>query len=152
MASILRGFPESAGATVASTELNSLGSAPNGATGAEYDNSASGERWTEGLLELNVDFASAPTEGAAIEVYMLFAPDGTNYGNVNTAATPSELYPSRVGSFVVAATSAAQRLHLPVRLMPFKTKFHFVNRSGQAFPASGSTVTLYPFTTEVAAS
>lgn len=146
MASILRQFPET-GATVASTELNSLGTSPNGATGAVYDNSASGERWTEGLLELNVDFVSAPTAGAIVDVYATVAPDGTNYGDANV----NQATALRVGEFVVSNTTAAQRCHCSIRLFPYKTKFFFVNRSGQAFPATGSTIVLFPYTTEVAA-
>lgn len=152
MASILRGFPESAGATVASTELNSLASTPAGATGAEYDNSASGERWTDGILQLNLEFVATPTAGGAVDVYLMTAPDGSTYPTVAAGGTPYELYSMRVGSVTVAANANDQVLQLPVRLPPFKLKFHFVNRAGSAMESSGNTVVLYPFTTEVAAS
>lgn len=143
MASVLR-FLNGSSATVASTELNALANG-SGVLGALYDNSALLD--TNAVMELNVDFVSAPTAGAIVDVYATVAPDGTNYGDANV----NQATALRVGEFVVSNTTAAQRCHCSIRLFPYKTKFFFVNRSGQAFPATGSTIVLFPYTTEVAA-
>jgi hypothetical protein len=145
MASILR---QKTGTftTVATTELNSLANG-SGAAGAEFDNSASGVLWPRAVAELNVTFGSAPTAGAVIDIYLSTAPDGTNYGAQDANGVQSMKY----GEFVVNNTTSAQRLHcMLVNLPPTKLKIYIVNRSGQAFPASGSTIKILPTTDEVA--
>lgn len=143
MASVLR-FKTGSVATVADGELDALANG-SGVLGDEYNNATALD--TNAVLELAVDFVSAPTAGSIVDVYATVAPDGTNYGDANAHQATA----LKVGEFVLTNTTAAQKCHCQVRLFPYKTKFYFVNRSGQAFPASGSTVKLYPYTTEVAA-
>lgn len=134
-------------ATLASTELNSL-AAGSGALGAEYDNATNLYIW--GLLELAVDFASAPAAGGLVDVYLIPAPDGTNYVDNTTGASeyaPSTTY---LGAFPIQATANAQRISLglggpvKVELPPTKFKIFVINNTNQAFPASGSTIKMVP--------
>lgn len=144
MASVLR-FKNGSVATVASTELNALAN-NTGALGAAYDNSTLLN--THATLELDVDFVSAPTDGSVVDVFMAIAPDGTNYGD----ATVGQLSAMNVGEFTLSNQTTAMKCHCRIAMVPHKIKFFFLNRSGQAFPATGSTVKIYPYTTEVAAS
>lgn len=134
--------------TVLSTELNSL--ANNAAAlGTEYDNSANLNLF--GLLELNVTFGSAPTGGNTVDVYIIPAPDGTNYDDAVTGASGAAPASCYAGGFPLRAVTTVQKIPLGlgqqgyVALPPTKFKVFAVNKSGVAFPASGSTIKLVPF-------
>ena len=134
--------------TALSTELNAL--ANNAAAlGVEYDNSVALNLF--GLLELNVTFASAPTANNTVDVYIIPAPDGTNYDDAVTGASGSAPASCYAGGFPLRAVTTAQKVPLGlgqqgyIPLPPTKFKVFVVNRSGVAFPASGSTVKMTPF-------
>lgn len=139
-------------ATLASTELNSLANG-SGALGAEYDNATN--LYTHGLFELNVTFGTNPTAGSLVDVYLIPAPDGTNYDDSTTGASPYAPPSTYVGSFAVQATTSAQKVPMggmglaEIALPPTKFKALVINRSGQAFPASGSTVKMVPYRHQV---
>ena len=134
--------------TVLSTELNALANSA-AALGGEYDNSAALNLF--GMLELNVTFGSAPTAGNTVDVYIIPAPDGTNYDDAVTGAGGSAPASCYAGGFPLRAVTTAQRVPLGlgqqgyVPLPPTKFKLLAVNKSGVAFPASGSTIKLIPF-------
>lgn len=133
-------------ATVLSTELNSL--ANNAAAlGTEYDNSSNLYLWA--TFELNVTFGSAPTAGNTVDLYIIPAPDGTNFDDNTTGASGAAPSTSYVGGFPLRAVTSAQKVPLGVvrriDLPPTKFKVFVVNGSGQAFPASGSTVKMIPY-------
>ena len=132
--------------TIASTELNSLANG-SAALGAEYDNATNLYMWA--TFELNVTHASNPTADAPYDLYLIPAPDGTNYDDNTTGASylvPVDCY---VGSFTARATTSAQKRPLgigrQIAIPPLKFKPFLVNRSGQAFPASGSTLKMVPY-------
>jgi len=126
--------------SVLSTELNALASAGRSAAGAEVDNGANLDMF--GVLELAVTFGTAPVAGGFIEIYMVTAPDGTNYEDGSDSVDPGTH--KLIDRIPVRAVTTAQRLTgRLVPLLPEKTKFLLYNGSGQAFPASGSTLTLY---------
>lgn len=132
--------------TVLSTELNSL--ANNAAAlGTEYDNSSNLYLWA--TFELNATFGSAPTAGNTVDLYIIPAPDGTNYDDNTTGASGAAPSTSYVGGFPLRAVTSAQKVPLGVvrrvDLPPTKFKVFVVNGSGQAFPASGSTVKMIPY-------
>lgn len=115
------------------TELNALA---NGSAiiGAAIDNTTNLDLWAD--FQLNVDFVSAPTAGTAVDLYLIPSLDGTNY-----ADSGAVLGPYYIGSFPMVATTAAQiAVVTRVPLIPGKFKPYVVNNSGQAFPATGSTV------------
>lgn len=133
--------------TIASTELNSL-AAGSGVLGAEYDNGTN--LYIEAAFELNVDFVSAPAAGGVVYLYLIPAPDGTNYDDYTAGASPYAPSTGFVGTFPIQAVTPAQKIPLglgfagPVKLPPCKFKPYLVNGTNQAFPASGSTVKLLP--------
>ena len=135
--------------TVASTELNSL-AAGSGVLGAEYDNGNSSNLFPEALFELNVDFVSAPAAGGYVDLYLIPAPDGTNYDDYTAGA--SEYAPDTcfVGRIPIQATANAQKVPLGlntfggIRLPACKFKPFLINNTNQAFPASGSTLKMLP--------
>jgi hypothetical protein len=132
-------------ASIMTTEANALANG-SGILGAEYDNGTNLYDW--GVFELNVDFVSAPTAGTTVDLYLIPAPDGTNYDDSTNGASPYAPASAFVGVFPMQATTAAQKIPLGlvfrIPLPPCKFKPYIINRSGQAFPASGSTVKMIP--------
>jgi len=125
---------------VLSTELNALASAGRSAAGTEVDNGANLDML--GVLELQVTFGTAPSAGGYVEIYMVTAPDGTNYEDGSNTVDPgTHKLVDRIP--VRAVTTAQRRTGRMIPLLPEKTKFLLYNGSGQAFPADGSTLTLY---------
>jgi len=128
--------------TVMSTELNALAQPTGKAISATIDNEMPSGTYQGDLfadLELAVDFASAPTAGTVVELYLLPSIDGTVYPDGSTSILPqSSLY---VGGFAVRATTAAQVMVLRgIALPPGDYKYLVQNTTNQAFPATGSTL------------
>jgi len=134
-------------ASMATTELNSLANNA-GALGAEYDNATN--LYLFGVFELNVTFGSNPTAGSTVDLYIIPAPDGTNYDDAVTGASGAAPATAYVGGFPLRAVTTAQKVPLgvgisgPVPLPPVKFKAFILNKSGVAFPASGSTLKMVP--------
>ena len=128
--------------TAMTTELNSLGATTGKAVSAAQDNSATLALFDD--VELNVTFASAPTAGTVVELYLVTSIDGTNYADGSSSVLPqSSLY---VGGFAVRAVTSAQRMHIRgVALPPGLFKYLVQNTTNQAFPASGSTLVRNPY-------
>jgi hypothetical protein len=130
-------------ATVMSTELNSLGSSSGKAISSAQVNDDTQTQPTLDLfadIELKVTFASAPTAGTVIELYVLPSIDGgTTYPDGSTSVAPqTSLY---VGGFAVRAVTTAQVMVIRgVALPPGYFKMLVQNTTNQAFPASGSTL------------
>lgn len=132
--------------TVLTTELNALAAAARTVVGTEIDNGTNLDQY--GKLELSVDFVSAPTAGGYFQIHMVTAPGGTNYESGSDSIDPGTH--TVVAVIPVIATTAAQLLMSPVFVMqPAKTKFLLLNSCSQAFPNTGSTLTLYTCNDEV---
>lgn len=135
-------------ATVIDTALNSLANNA-GALGAEYDNATND--YIFATFELNVTFGSAPTAGNTVDLYIIPAPDGTNYDDAVTGASGSAPATCYAGGFPLRAVTTAQKVPLGVGvaggipLPPTKFKVFILNKSGVAFPASGSTVKMVAY-------
>lgn len=127
---------------VMSTELNSLANGSGIGTTTAIDNDGASALDLYVDLELNVTFGTAPTDNAPVEVWMRRTVDGgTSFEDVVTGASPVPPRNGYVGSFFVRNVTSAQRLILPrVALYPYDFHLFVINRSGQAFPASGSTI------------
>jgi hypothetical protein len=134
------------GSTVLSTELNSLASNTMSAAGTEYDNSTNLNQY--GFLEVDINvFGVAPTANRTLEIFMVKAPDGTNY---ETSPTTTVQNAERVAIIPVLANTSAQKYTTPIfQLPPCKVKFLLWNNTDQALDAAGHTVKLYPFNDEV---
>ena len=132
-------------ATVLSTELDAL--ANNAiATVAVVDNSSN--LYTMAEFQLSVDFVSAPTANTAVSLWFLRNLDGTNYET--TTATASAVPPiPRAPDCVLPldAVTTAQIITVRVPIPPGTFQVLLKNDgSGQAFPASGSTLKIKPLT------
>jgi hypothetical protein len=127
------------GATsVMTSALNALASTTGKAVSAAIDNGPNGDLFDD--VELTVTFASAPTAGSVVELYMLRSIDGgSTYQDGSTTVEPQ---PSTfVGGFTVRAVTTQQVLILGgVALPPGSFKYLVRNTTNQAFPASGSTL------------
>ena len=139
--------------TVLTTELNALADGARSAAGTEVNNSTNLDQY--GKLELSVDFVAAPGAGAYVTVYMITAPDGTNYEDGGSSAAGKDPGAHTLAVTIpVRADTAAQRLMSQMfTLQPAKTKFLLAWEAGtgsaEAFPASGSTLTLYSNNDEI---
>ena len=128
--------------SLATTALNSLANG-SAALSDEYDNATN--QYIYGLLELTVTWGTNPTAGNLVNFYLEVAPDGTNYSDDQSISS------AYLGGVPVRAVTSLQRLPLglgmsgPIFLPPTKFKVRVVNNSGQAFPASGSTLKIMPY-------
>jgi hypothetical protein len=125
------------------TELNSLASSTGKAISSAIDNSTNLDLFDD--LQLTVTFASAPTAGTVVELYLLPSIDGgTDYADGSTSVlAQSSLF---VGGFAVRAVTTIQKMILRgVALPPGLFKYQVQNTTNQAFPASGSTLERNPY-------
>lgn len=140
------GTPTSRG-NVLSTELNSLGNGSRTNQGGAIDNGTNLDKY--GWVKVSVTFGSAPSAGGYLELRMIHALDGTNYADGSSTVDPG--VDTLVMTIPVNAVNTAQSKQVgPFALPPCKVKFILVNQSGQAFPASGSTVELFTANDSVA--
>lgn len=124
------------------TQLNSLASGSHSGVGTALDNGTNLDRFASAVL--NVTFGSAPTDKSTCSLFMVPAVDGSNYADGGSSVRPSSRY--YVGSFELRNVTTAQKVTIPrFELMPCAVKFVLLNSSGQAFPASGSTVEVHTF-------
>lgn len=131
--------------TLLSTALNSLAN-NYAALSDEFDNATG--LWLKASFLLTVTFASNPTANNTCDLYLIPALDGSNYGDYTSGASgyaPSTCY---IGGFPLQAKTTIQRVPLglgqqgAIELPPSKFKLLLINKSGVAFPSSGSTVTM----------
>jgi hypothetical protein len=131
------------GASTLTTELNALANGSYSAASAAIDNTSNLDLFDD--LELTVTYGTNPTANAPVEIYLIPSTDGTNYADSGTPAR--NLF---VGSFLVQATTGAQRLILRgVPLPPGKFKYVAKNASGFAFPATGTVIKRTPYSHQV---
>ena len=137
--------------TLLSTELNSL--ANNAAAfGVEYDNAAS--LFANAVFRLEATFGSNPTAGNTIDLYLIMATDGSNYGDYTSGASGKAPVTSYIGSFPLEAKTTIHRIDIgagpggPLPLPPTKFKLLAINKSGVSFPSSGSTIKMIPYATK----
>lgn len=136
-------------ASLLTTQLNSLSDGAYTAVGAEFDNATSLAVFMD--LVLTVTFASAPDAGGYCELFLLPAIDGTNYASGSASIVPSPT--TLAGIFPLRADTNAHIITIPkIVLQPVKYKAILHNVSGQAFPASGSTVVGYHYGSQIVVS
>jgi hypothetical protein len=123
------------------TELDALGAGAKSALGTEYDNATN--LFLYGLFQLTVTYGTAPTADTTVDIYLVPAPDGTNYGDGSTTVLAQNF---AIGGFNMRNVNTLQRLAFyAVPLPPCKFKLQAFNNTNQAFPASGSTVKMIPY-------
>lgn len=123
---------------VLTTGLNTLATATNSAVSSAFDNTTAKDLYVDIELNLAVQ-GSARSAGAFVAVFMTPSVDGTNYPDANE--TTAEL----VALFTLDAATTARRLaRRDVPIPPGLMKFFARNVTGQAFAASGTTVSVRP--------
>lgn len=131
---------------VLTTELNALADGSRTNQGTEIDNSSNLDKY--GMLELNVTFGAAPDTNGPLHVYLITAPDGTNYGDGSSSADPGpDTYLLTIS--VRAVTSAQRKMTKLFELPPTKFKVIMENQAGQAMSASGHTLELFTDNDEI---
>ena len=138
---------------VVGTELDSLGSGSVAAISAEYANAANNHRWAS--YALSVDFASAPTSGGTVDLYLIPEIDLAAYATVTASTVPQLAY--LICQFTVQNVATAEIIGgrsfvdggLICQIPPLDYKFVVVNNTSQAFPASGSTIDQTTYNEEI---
>lgn len=139
--------------TLGDTGLNSL-AAGSGILLNAFNNADAANRYMWGAFELNVQFGTGPTAGSLVDLYLIPAPDGTNYDDSVDGASEYAPITAYVGGFPVRAVTSAQKIPLGwggmrswILLPPVPFKPFIINNTNQAFPASGSTLKMVAFRT-----
>lgn len=134
---------------IMSTALNSLAN-DAAVLSAAIANGTERDLYADWLLD--VTFGSAPTANGRVELWLVRTLDASTYED--GAAGPILPQNGFIGSFVLRAVTTQQRIIVPhpphILLPPLDFKVLAVNRSGQAFPASGSTITALFYREEIA--
>lgn len=129
--------------TLLTTELNSLASTSASNLGSAYDNGDPANLYLYGDFVLTVAFGSSPTLGTPVNLFLVPATDGTNYGTADSTHIPANC---GKGSFHVFNQTSSQKLIIQgVVLPPTKFKVMVENGTNQAFTSSGNTVEMLPY-------
>ena len=132
MATIQWATPSSAQSTL-TTELNSLADGSVSSLGSEWDNTSS--RYVQAAGEVYLS-SLTPTTGGYIQVFLVAAPNGTNFGDIVGDRVVARAYLS-------TSTGAKRYTFENVPLGPWKYKVALENRLGVALASSGNTVKLW---------
>lgn len=129
--------------TLLSTELNSLANNSNAVHASSVSLTNTG--YLDAEAELLVTFGVAPTANTPIYVWLLREIDGTNFEDGSASVTPTR--PPDI-IFTVRAVTTAQRIVQMVYDIPPGAIRALVRNAGtgQAFAASGNTLTVRPKT------
>ena len=132
MATIQWAAPSSA-QTMLTTELNSLATASTSALGSEWDNTST--RYVQAAGEVYLA-SLTPASGGYVQVFLVPALDGTNYGDIVAANLVATIYPS-------TSASVKRLMFENVPLGPYKYKAALKNVTGATLGASGNTFKLW---------
>lgn len=121
-------------ATALSTELNALANNASTVLGPEIDNTTANDLFMD--LELNLGTTSARVANGAVDVYMVVALDGTNYGDAN------EVTAKRVAEFDLDAGTLPRRsTRIDINIPPAKIKLFARNAAtGVSLAATSNTL------------
>lgn len=98
-------------------------------------------------FEFVVAHGSAPAADTTWDLYLVRQIDGTNYEDQSASRPPAN---GAIGSFVMDATSSAQRHVIAgVLLPPVGFKVLIVNKSGQTSAASSNTLKMFAYNQQV---
>jgi hypothetical protein len=138
----IRWFTPEAIVSVLTTELNALANASMSAASALQDQDASEFTFVD--FELAVTFGTAPAAGMRCTLYASVALDGTNF-----TSTDAEQTSQIIAAFILGATTTQRVVARNVMLPPTDFKIALYNESGVAFPATGSTLKMRRYSTQI---
>lgn len=131
---------------VLAAEMNALADAARTDQGTEVDNSVNLD--TYAMLEFNVDPTAAFSSGGFVSIFLIAAPDGSNYGDGSSSVDPGA--DTWILNIPLRAVATAQRKITKVfPLPPAKIKFILENQAGLVFPSAGTTLELFTMNFEV---
>ena len=116
-----------------------------GVVGAEIDNSTALNRWM--ALYFDITWASGTLDGP-VEVFVIYAVDGTNYDSGSTSLKP--FHRNKVADLEIEETGSNRHytlLDIPIR--PFKFKVVLWNSTGETFATNGLNCDAYTYNEEV---
>lgn len=123
--------------TLLTTELNALANNTGSALGTAYPNDVNLNFYGDFELFINT-FGGNATADSTVDLYIIPATDGTNYNDGSATINPVNFYR---GSWSLRAAAVFRLTIQGVLLPPVPFKLCvFNNATGQAFPATGSTV------------
>jgi hypothetical protein len=141
MATVHQTWDPAAITTLLSTQLNALSGGGVSALGTEYDNATN--LFLYALFQLDVTFGTGPTAFTTVDLFLVCAPDGTNYNNGSSSIAVQN---AAIGSYNMQNVTTQQLLSFyGIPLPPCKFKLQVSNSTNQAFPATGSTVKMIPY-------
>jgi len=124
---------------VAGTTLNSLADATLSGVMTEIDNAANLD--THAVVEVNLGSLN-PTGVPRLELYMVKAPDGTNYEQAPIIGGANRN--TLIATIPVPTGSATKRVMSSlIVLPPFKVKLYIGNQLNVGMASSGNTVDVY---------
>lgn len=113
--------------------------------GSAIDNSANLDTWA--TISATFLCGTAPTAGTEVEVYLLYAPDGTNYQDGD--ASPIDPVGGYVGSFIARNVTTQQYpVAIQVPLQPFKFKILLKSELNQNISSTSLTVLCHTYNKE----
>ena len=122
----------------------------NGAVSAEINNSTAENRWMD--LAIDITHAGSTVTGP-LEVFVIYAVDGTNYEWGVTAAVSSTVkpkYESKVADVEVAESGSQQYAVVRrIPIQPFKLKVVVWNETGNNVSTNSLQVDAYTYNEEV---
>lgn len=125
---------------LAGTMLDSLADATLSAASTELDNATNKD--THALIEVNLG-SITPVSPAYLEIYMIKAPDGTNYEQTPVVAGADVNSVAQVIPVVASASAKRVMSKFMIALPPCKVKFYVGNQLGVAMAATGNTFDVY---------
>lgn len=128
------------GNVLSSAELSALANNTRTGPGTEIANQTNLNQY--GKLELNVASCTAFNAGATTNIFMLTAPDGTNYEAGSSSVNPL-IHTLTAIIPLTSSTDLQRRMSRVFPLQPAKTKFMLENKTGQTFISTGIFLKLY---------
>lgn len=126
---------------LASTILDSLANATISAASTALDNATNKD--THAIIEINLGSAAFITTGDCyLELYMVKAPDGSNYEDAPAAGGADRN--TLIATIPIIPTTSAKRVMTGlITLPPCPVKFYVTNQANVTLAASGNTIDVY---------
>lgn len=134
-----------------STDLNSLANTAGEVPGGASPVAIVSDGMLYGDFVLDVTFGTNPTANSLVEMYFIVKIDGTNWEDYTRGASAVGPANGYAGAFPVAATTSLQQIACRrVELPSSDFLVMLINKTGQAFAASGNTLKVRKYSEQAA--